>query len=167
MMKLNRRRKFLIGLGGLVGFLLVLLVGFRIAFVNFIDNYELGYKFDVRTGKVEKLERTGYIINPPLLVKVHTIDLRPGQVCMNANARVLNCKLVCFDPDGFEQFIEWHGRGAGSGSSATTGGIYEILKSYAFNVNEGKDCPFLIILDDMRRKDVAEVTPDSASVGQR
>ena len=148
-------------LGILLGVLAVLgfvgLLFFRVMFLTFVDNYELGYKYDLRTGKVERLARTGYIYAPPFVVSIHSIDLRPGQVCMNANSRVLNCKLVRFNVDGFDKFIEWHGRGAGEGSSGSAAGqsaVYEILKSYAFNVNEGRDCPFLTILDDMRRKDV-------------
>ena len=144
-----------------VGF--VGLLVFRMFFVTFVDNYELGYIYNARTGKVVRMERTGYVVATPFINAVHTIDLRPGQVCMNANARVLNCKLVRFNPDGFDTVITWHGRGAGEGEGyatsssggGTSGGIYEILKSYAFNVNEGRDCPFLTILDDMRRKDAA------------
>jgi len=148
-----------IGCGALLVLSLVRLIVFRLAFVNFVDNYALAYKYDTRTGKVEILNRTGYIITPPFVVQVHAIDLRPGQVCMNANSRVLNCKLVKFNPAGFEKFIEWHGRGAGDTDTSGSSGIYEILKSYAFNVNEGRDCPFLTILDDMRRKEVT--APDS------
>lgn len=149
--------------GVLVAALCALLV-FRITFVTFVDSYELGYVYHARTGEIERLSRTGYVVAVPFLNSVHTLDLRPGQVCMNANSRVLNCKLVRFNLDGFDKFIEWHGRGAGEGgsSTSTTGqsGVYEILKSYAFNVNEGRDCPFLEIWDDMRRKDVApEVSP--------
>jgi hypothetical protein len=133
----------------LAGFGFVGLIMFRLTFVTFVDNYKLGYIYYGRTGQIERLTRTGYVVTTPVLNAVHSIDLRPGQVCMNANARVLNCKLVRFNPDGFDKFIEWHGRGAGE---ATGVDVYEILKSYAFNVNEGRDCPFLTILDDMRRK---------------
>lgn len=134
------------------------LIVFRIAFVTFVDSYELGYVYYGRTGKVVRLDRTGYVVTTPFLNSVHAIDLRPGQVCMNANSRVLNCKLVKFNPNGFDKFIEWHGRGAGDSAQGQVN-IYEILKSYAFNVNEGRDCPFLTISDDMRRKDSAVSTP--------
>src|SRR5262245_5397322 len=84
----------------LLGITLVLLLFFRILFGNFVDNYELGYKFDRRTGQIERVGRTGYVVTPPFLVNVHTVDLRPMQVCINANSRVLNCKLVQFNPAG-------------------------------------------------------------------
>lgn len=145
---------------------LVALLAFRGMFVTFVDSYELGYIYHARTGEIERLSRTGYVVAVPFLNSVHTLDLRPGQVCMNANSRVLNCKLVRFNPDGFDKFIEWHGRGAGEGGSRTSStgqsGVYEILKSYAFNVNEGRDCPFLEIQDDMRRKNL---TPSEEPAG--
>jgi len=146
--------KFGISLAALFVVALIGLGLFRLVFVTFVDNYELGYIYHARTGKVEVLGRTGYVVATPFVNSVHAIDLRPGQVCMNANSRVLNCKLVKFNPAGFEKFIEWHGRGAGDSSEGVSK-VYEILKSYAFNVNEGRDCPFLIILDDMRRKDAS------------
>ena len=145
---------WLIGVVAVLVFLLLLLGVFRLFFVDFVDNYELGYKYDLRSGQVEVLRESGYYVSWPVVVKIHEIDLRPGQVCMNANSRVLNCKLVRFNPDGFETFIKWHGRGAGSGGANSGGDIYEILRSYAFNVNGGVDCPFLTIEDDMRKKDV-------------
>jgi hypothetical protein len=150
-MALNPRQWFLVKTGITLGALLIVsLVGFGIWYanwVNFVENYQLGYTFDKTTGKVEIVKKQGWIIRTPWLVDVHHIDLRPGQVCMNANARVLNCKLVQFNPDGLDTFVKWHGRAAGEGQN-----IYEILKSYAFNVNEGRDCPFLLIIDDMQRK---------------
>lgn len=150
---LERWQKVLIWFGiSFVG-LLIFWGLFRLISMDFVENYEVGYMFDRRTGEITKLNRTGYFVTWPIVVQIHTIDLRPGQVCMNANARVLNCKLVRFNVDALDTFIQWHGRGAGSGA---TGDIYEILKSYAFNVNEGRDCPFLTILDDMRRKPVGQ-----------
>jgi hypothetical protein len=124
---------------------LALLFVWWVFFVNFVDRNEYGFTYDKFTGEIAPVPHTGWIVTSPWRMDVHTIDLRPSQVCMNANQRVLNCKLVQFNPSGIDTFIEWHGRDAG-------GSVYEILKSYAFNVNEGRDCPFLTILDDMRRK---------------
>lgn len=130
------------------------------AWVNYVPQNDIGFAFNKMTGQVEVLEKTGYVVATPWVKDVHSIDLRPQQVCMNANNRVLNCKLVKFNPYGangdkasklgLNTFIEWHGVSAGD-----NGGVYEILKSYAFNVNDGTDCPFLSIVDDMRRKESA------------
>ncbi|MBI4118252.1 MAG: hypothetical protein HY455_01790 [Parcubacteria group bacterium] len=131
---------------------------FRIGWVNFVDNYELGYKYDARTGEISRIERNGYVINPPFLVIVGTIDLRPMQVCINANARVLNCKLVKFNPEGLDLFLSWHGRDYRSGATVPTGtgatALGEILKSYAFD-GSSKTYPFLTVLRELKAEDVA------------
>lgn len=153
--------KFLTALALLV---LVTLVGFAvfyIGWVDFVDNYQAGYSYDVRTGKVEVLAKKGWVINPPILVKVHTVDLRPMQVCINANARVLNCKLVQFDPAGLELFLSWHGRDdyEGPGGSATTGAnglstqLAEILKSYAYEGSK-KNYPFLKVVRELKPEEI-------------
>lgn len=142
------KQKLLIGVGcTFLGSLIVFWIWYA-NWVNFIDRNELGFTYDKRTGQIEKVKHTGWLIATPWWIDVHKIDLRPHQVCMNANSRVLNCKLVKFNPEGLEKFIEAHGRAAGDNQY-----VYEILKSYAFNVNEGRDCPFLIITDDMRKSD--------------
>ena len=155
----------LLYLGMILLSVLILCGLFRGIFVDFVDNYEMGYKFDKRTGTTEILKDGGYYVNWPIVVDIHTIDLRPGQVCMNANSRVLNCKLVQFNPKGFDAFLAMHGRGAGEGGSNTqgsSGAIYEILKSYAFDVSGGADCPFLTVVDDMRKKEPVKAAAVSA-----
>lgn len=129
--------------------------------VTKVEKYEMGYVFNKKTGQVERLEHGGWVVRGPLWYDVYKLDLRPGQVCMNANQRVLNCKLVKFNPGGFDTFIEWHGPGAGQDN-----GIYEILRSYAFNVNNGRDCPFLTIMDDMRLKDVQSTSAPTPATTQ-
>jgi len=148
---MNEERTIKIGVRIGLSILLVLfcLGFFRCAFVNFVDNYELGYKFDTRTGEITVLKETGYFITPPVFVKIHTIDLRPWQVCINANKRVLNCKLVKFNPAGLETFISWHGRNDYDGESEMAGGLRDILKSYAYD-GSGKNYPFLEVIRDLR-----------------
>ncbi len=138
--------------------LLFLLLVFRITFVNFVDNYHMGYKFDARTGEVTILDDVGYFVTPPIVVKIHTVDLRPWQVCINANKRVLNCKLVQFkrDKKGLELFISWHGRMDYEGGGEQTGSFTDILKSYAYE-GSGKTYPFMTILRDLKPEELAEV----------
>lgn len=119
-------------------------------FLDFIDSYEKGYKFDKRTGKLTIIERTGWIVTPPFVVSVNSVDIRPVQVCINANARVLNCKLVQFNPDGLELFLSWHGRKDYTiGTSETTGSFTDILRSYAYS-GSGETYPFLTILKELK-----------------
>lgn len=149
-------------LGNVISLLIVLLVLaifgaviFRWTFVTFVDNYEQGFVYNRFTGKIEKLNRTGYIVRAPIKYSVHAIDLRPYQLSITANfgnnnrsgipARVLNAKLVQFNPAGLNTFVAWHGRDAGDG----LGNLQEIMKCYAFDKVGGKDCPFITVLSEM------------------
>lgn len=140
-------KKLAIGAGIVVGALIFVgLIGLA-SCVNFIDNYEVGYKYDKRSGKLEVLKKQGYVVTPPFLVSVHTVDLRPMQVCINANARVLNCKLVQFNPAGLEVFLAWHGRDTYNALQ-----LEPILMSYAFD-GTGKNYPFLTVLRELKPED--------------
>ncbi len=144
------KNKLLLGTGIFFGSILVLTILFRILFVTFIDSYELGYKFDTRNGKTTIIEKSGYVVEIPIIVSVHTIDLRPVQVCINANARVLNCKLVRFNRRGFDLFIAWHGRN--DYSTDGTGRLKDILMSYAYDGSKDieKNYPFIEILKELK-----------------
>lgn len=153
---------------GLIGFfvLILLLLIMRGMFLNFVDSYEQGYKFDKRTGTLTTLDRTGWFITPPFVVSVHTVDIRPVQVCINANARVLNCKLVQFDTAGLELFLSWHGRkdykisSSSSSGSGTTGDFVDILRSYAYS-GSGESYPFLNILKELKVESSYETPVDT------
>lgn len=149
---------FLISL--LVGLLLltgVLLLAYRVIFLTFVDNYEQCYIYDLREGKIRVVTDRGYVFAWPVVERVHKIDLRPMQVCINANSRVLNCKLVQFLPEGLELFVSWHGRGdydtPGNTGTATT--LSNILMSYAYE-ESGKTYPFLKIIRVLKPEEVVE-----------
>lgn len=129
-------------LAGIVSIVLVFCgIMFRALFVTFVDNYEFAFAYDMWAGKIEKIDGSGWVVRWPIRYSVHTIDLRPQQVQISFNKRVLNAKLVRFDPKGIETFIEWHGRKAGDNNEE----LLEILKCYAFDQDEGRDCPFLSV----------------------
>lgn len=129
----------------LVGTVLVSALFIRGACFTFVDNYEFAYKFDKVTGVTEPLINKdgsfvrGYILQRPFVDAIHTFDLRPFQICISANSRVLNCKLVRFNPKGFKTFIDWHGRGDYEREN-----LRDIFMSYAYDPN-GNDYPFLIV----------------------
>lgn len=122
--------------------------------VTFVDNYELGFIYNRLSGKIENLERTGWIVRTPFVYNVHTIDLRPYQVTISANQRILNAKLVRFNPEGLQTFVEWHGRAAGD----STLDLIEILKCYAFDRDEGRDCPFLMVVSVLAPSQSAQIS---------
>lgn len=143
--------------GGIsLGVALIALLFFRVVFVTFVDNYEFPFTFNKYTGEIEHLDRTGYFIRNPFHYSVHAIDLRPIQVQITGglngtssggggvgsiSSRVLNAKLVQFDPKGLDVFLRWHGRKAGDSRND----LAEILRCYAFDSEAGRDCPFLIV----------------------
>lgn len=127
--------------------LIVSVIFFRGCCVTEVDSYEVGYRYDLRTGQINRVAHTGYVVHAPLVVEVHTVDLRPMQVCINANSRVLNCKLVQFDPVGLELFLSWHGRKDYSGGDGGT--LNAILMSYAYE-GSGRNYPFLRIIRELK-----------------
>lgn len=140
----------------------VALLIWRAAWVTFVENYEYGFVYDKFTGQIEKVEHTGWIVRNPFAYGVHAIDMRPYQVSISANQRILNAKLVRFNPAGLETFIEWHGRDAGDNVQ----GLQEILKCYAFDRDEGRDCPFLTITSVLAPSQNASY-PDTTRAGSK
>lgn len=153
--------------GILLGFGLLLLLSFFtfLGCIEKVENYELGYTFDLRTGKIEELPRQGYFITPPFVVKLHTIDLRPTQVCINATSRVLNCKLVKFNSKGLQEFVAWHGRGdykVDQNATITTS-FENILMSYAYD-ESGETYPFIETVKEFGAKNEKEFDEIKVSV---
>ena len=148
--------KFWAILGGSVLFLLVAAIVFRLSCFGYVENYELGYTFDSVSGKTEPLInkdgscKNGYIYANPL-VSVYTIDLRPMQVTINANNRVLNAKLVQFNPKGFKTFVAWHGN-----NNYTQEGLKDILMSYAYD--DSSNFNFLTILKELKNENNTNYT---------
>ena len=137
------------------------LITFRVAFVDFVDYYEIGYRYDTfgaNAGNIQILPRTGYFVTYPFRTKIHTIDGRPMQVCISAIKRVLNCKLVEFNPAGIDLFLQWHGRNDysnESGSDGTPGQFNQILMNYAYD-GSGRSYPFLTVLRELKGGDVQQ-----------
>lgn len=84
------------------------------------------------------------------------------QVCISSIQRVLNCKLVHFDPNlkdqetglaGWELFIKWHGRndyeGPGTSGGVGSGSFKEILTNYAYD-GTGRSYAFLVVEKELK-----------------
>jgi hypothetical protein len=134
-----------------IGLILFGLLLWRIFWVTTVENYELGFVFDRVSGEIEIVEKQGWVVRTPIRYSVHTIDLRPYQITISANERVLNAKLCRFNPAGLQTFVEWHGRDAGDYKE----NLLEILKCYAFDQTDGADCPFLEV--------IGEISPNQAA----
>jgi hypothetical protein len=114
-------------------------------FVTTVDKHEFAFIFDRWSGRIEPITNTGWVIRMPVRYAVNTIDLRPVQITISANQRVLNAKLCQFNPAGIDTFIAWHGRDAANWHDD----LVEILKCYAFDTANGADCPFLEIIQEI------------------
>ena len=159
---MNIFEKFLIGVGTLIGLGLIGGLIFYLGWVNFIENYEAAFMFDRNVGKIVpmynkpdslsdiefenlpdslKTRKIGWVITKPIIQKVYTVDTRPFQICISANSRVLNCKLISFNPTGYEKFFDWHGiknyplNSMNSSSNTNNGDLKDILMSYAYDPN--------------------------------
>jgi len=141
-------QKVLAFLVATVALSLTALTVFYFGWVTHVEAHEMGFTFNRWTGEIEEVEKQGWVIRNPFSYGVHTVDLRPFQITITANLavnqRVLNAKLVQFDPKGLQTFVAWHGRKAGESPFTFT----EIMKCYAFDTTGGKDCPFIIVTQD-------------------
>ncbi len=160
-MKVNVLGLFQVGIKSFisVSLLIVVIFGlivFRMFFLTFVDAHEYGFVYGRFDGKITPIEHNGWVIRPPWMYDVHAIDMRPYQVSISANERILNAKLVRFNPDGIKTFIDWHGRSAGDNTNT----LKEILKCYAFDRDEGKDCPFLEVVSVLAPGQTATSKPE-------
>jgi len=105
--------KFAITIGSLLvlGFI-ILMNSYR-----FVDVTEFAYKYDLVTGNMSPVvdangdNKTGWIWKTPFIEKINVIETLPYRQCLGGeNVRVLNCVLVRFNPEGWEDFIRDHGR---------------------------------------------------------
>jgi hypothetical protein len=134
--------KLIVGVVVIALITLVLLVAYRVVFLSWVDYHELGYIYNARTGQVNVVPHTGYVRALPFVHKVHVIDLRPMQVCLSSNIRILGCKLVRFEPKGLELFLSWHGRNdyKNNGTKESPSSFNQIMMTYAY---DGGQYPFL------------------------
>ncbi len=154
--------------GVILSLTILSLIVFRLAFVNFIDNYEIAYRYDTwgeHRGEIRRINKKGYVVTPPFKTKVHTIDGRPFQVCISSIKRVLNCKLVQFNPDGLELFLELHGRRSyvitdtvNADGSDPENSLNAYLKAYAYE-ESGNNYPFLTVIRELRSVEKSDATP--------
>ncbi len=154
-------KKLVIAIPATLIIALILLLLYRIIFLTFVDNYEFPYKYNTKTGEISEVPNKGYVYAIPFYELIHTIELRPFQICISNSSRVLNCKLVQFNPKGFKLFLQWHGR-----SSYDVNALSDIFKAYAFDdaPNLKELYPFMDIQKELKssnNKSDAKVIQDS------
>ena len=107
---------------------------YRVFWWTSVENYEIAFRWNKSDGKITRVKHTGWCRITPFFTKIRTIDSRPVQIKIEANStkggvnnRILNAKLVQFDPKGAAQLFEYHGFDHYNQSD-----LAEILKIYAY-----------------------------------
>jgi hypothetical protein len=133
--------------------LVLVLLTFYFAFVNFIDKNEVGIAYNWITGELWLQDTASWKLTSPS-VSVSRIDTRPVRVCITTAARAFNCKLVQFEPRHYEEFVAtegfyyywWANRlSFNFGYREEYRGMKDILRGYAFSPTQ---YPFLKILQE-------------------
>ena len=132
---MDRLTKWGIGVGSVV---LALLIFYGV-FLNHVAINEIGVAYDSIGGKVWVQARPGWYITRPT-VKVAVIPTVPLKITIPSEAKVINMKIVRFNPAGIDEFIRLQGFSYFSDQS-----IENILMGYAFS---GEKYPFLDVLQE-------------------
>lgn len=136
-------------------FLLILL--FYIGFVNHTEPTEIGIARNIISGKMWVQEKGGIHITLPWVL-VARVDIRPVRVAVTSAGRGYSAKLVQFNPQYWQRFVEvegwryywWANRlSFNLGYSEEYRGIRDIMRGYAYSA---KQYPFLELLKEYHEK---------------
>lgn len=128
---------------------------FYLLCLNHLPPQEIGITYNSLNGDITIQDRPGWHLTSPF-VSVSTIETRPFQVCLNAGARVLNCKLIRFNPTGAKEFVRlqgfhyWNTTIGGcnrGGSECSLNDFGRIMLGYAYS---DQSYPFLEILEEIK-----------------
>jgi hypothetical protein len=118
---------------------------FWIVFLNHVDINEVGIAYNSIGGKVWVQSKPGWYVTPPT-VRVATITTLPLTVTIASEAKVINTKIVRFNPDGIDEFIRLQGFSYFSNQS-----IENVLLGYAYS---GQKWPFLEVIQESGNESV-------------
>jgi hypothetical protein len=127
--------KWLIG----VGIVLALAFLFYCFFLNHVDINEIGIAYNSIGGKVWIQDRPGWYLTSPF-VEIATVTTLPLKVTIPSEAKVINTKIVRFNPAGVDEFIRMQGF-----SYFSNQGLENILMGYAFS---GEKYSFLEVMQE-------------------
>ena len=125
------------------------LILFWTLFLNHIAPQQIGIAYDSVNGEVSVQRHPGWYLTHPL-VQVASVETRPFQVCLNAGARILNCKLIRFNPDGANEFVKlqgFHYWNGGTCNNCNTTEFSRIMMGYAYSE---RTYPFIEVLEEIK-----------------
>lgn len=135
-----------------INYILPSLFLFWLMFFNYNSQHHISINRNLITGKVTMSGAGMYITAP--WVQVSRIDTRPFRVCIDCGCKNITCKLVAFNPNGWEEFVKREGFkyywlvnriSFNSAFDHEYRGIKAVLKGYT----EGKEYPFLTVKEDL------------------
>lgn len=131
--------KKLIGL--VIALLLTSSLVYYFLFLNHIGIGEVGIARDSRSGKMWLQDKPGWYVTD-FTTKVMTVETLPFKISPfhGTRTKLINEKIIRFNPDGYEAFVDREGFGYHTGMSMTS-----TLAAYAYS---GKPWPFLTIVEE-------------------
>lgn len=141
----------------LVGILLFITLMCYFAFVNYTEPTEYGFARNLFTGDMW-IQKSGKWHATPPWVSVSVIDGRPMRVGISTAGHGYSSKLIQFDPQYWQEFIQvegfrywwWANRiSINFGYDEEYRGIKDILRGYAYGI---KHYPFIKILQEYESK---------------
>ena len=132
-----------IGIG--LGVLVLALFVFYLACLNHVDINEIGVAYNSVGGKVWIQDHPGWYLTSPT-VEVATITTLPLKVEIPTEAKIINAKMVRFNPAGIDEFIRLQGF-----SYFTNQSMQSNLLGYAYS---GRQFPFLEVIQDIGTENV-------------
>lgn len=121
------------------GFVIVLL--FWIFFIHYNNTHHVSISRNFFTGEI-KLDTTKGIKFSHAWVQVIKFDTRPIKVCIDCSCSNINCRLIAFNPNGWQEFINREGFkyfwfknrfSFNSGQEHEYRGIKHVLRGYAYD----------------------------------
>lgn len=123
--------------------IVVLLMIYMFSF-NYVSVGECTISKNIFNNNIELDTVSGFKFSAPWILKSN-LDTRPRRVCVECDCRNKTCVLISFNPNGYKDFVQregwnyywWRNRfSINLGHDSESRGLYDILRSYAFDGNE-------------------------------
>lgn len=111
---------------------------------HYTPQHKIGIRWNEITGVASIDPHPGFFLTPPWVL-VAKIETRPIRICITSRSRSVNCKLVRFVPENFEQLIAvegwryywWDNRISFNwGHDEEYRGTRDLLRGHAYSVKQ-------------------------------
>lgn len=120
---------------------LAVILAVYLPLVHYLELHQAGLGWNWVTGEVWLTQGGIHFSSPAMMVA--RIDTRPKRVCVTSTTRAVNCRLVQFDLDHFQEFLKtegfryywWSNRlSVNFGYDDEYRGWKDVLRGYGFSV---------------------------------